>query len=92
MSLILEPPKPVPRQSALPADGLFESQDKTDPFSASSVSIKNPTKTNKNPTKQKPNYKQKNPEYRNPQMTPPQKTPIKTPFFSLITVVPLFEH
>ncbi|NWH89099.1 DAB2 protein, partial [Aegithalos caudatus] len=37
-----EPPKPVPRQSALPADGLFESQNKTDPFSASSVSSKNP--------------------------------------------------
>ncbi|NXI13436.1 DAB2 protein, partial [Irena cyanogastra] len=37
-----EPPKPVPRQSALPAEGLFESQDKTDPFSASSVSSKNP--------------------------------------------------
>ncbi|NWX61215.1 DAB2 protein, partial [Promerops cafer] len=35
-----DPPKPVPRQSALPADGLFESQDKTDPFSASSVSSK----------------------------------------------------
>ncbi|NXE64098.1 DAB2 protein, partial [Calcarius ornatus] len=35
-----EPPKPVPRQSALPAEGLFESQDKTDPFSASSVSSK----------------------------------------------------
>ncbi|NXS00238.1 DAB2 protein, partial [Oxylabes madagascariensis] len=38
-----EPPKPVPRQSVLPADGLFESQDKTDPFSASSVSGKTPT-------------------------------------------------
>ncbi|NXA88980.1 DAB2 protein, partial [Melanocharis versteri] len=37
-----EPPKPVPRQSALPADDLFESQDETDPFSASSVSSKNP--------------------------------------------------
>ncbi|NXT99458.1 DAB2 protein, partial [Buphagus erythrorhynchus] len=35
-----EPPKPAPRQSALPADVLFESQDKTDPFSASSVSSK----------------------------------------------------
>ncbi|NWS85792.1 DAB2 protein, partial [Toxostoma redivivum] len=35
-----EPPKPAPRQSALPADDLFESQDKTDPFSASSVSSK----------------------------------------------------
>ncbi|NXD45494.1 DAB2 protein, partial [Copsychus sechellarum] len=35
-----EPPKPVPRQSALPADDLFESQDKTNPFSASSVSSK----------------------------------------------------
>ncbi|NXT64786.1 DAB2 protein, partial [Chaetops frenatus] len=32
-----EPPKPVP---LLPANGLFESQDKTDPFSASSVSNK----------------------------------------------------
>ncbi|NXD55507.1 DAB2 protein, partial [Corvus moneduloides] len=31
-----EPPKPVPRPSALPADGLFESQDKTDPFNPSS--------------------------------------------------------
>ncbi|NWV48970.1 DAB2 protein, partial [Daphoenositta chrysoptera] len=31
-----EPPKPVPQQSALPADGLFESQEKTDPFSPSS--------------------------------------------------------
>ncbi|NWR10338.1 DAB2 protein, partial [Paradoxornis webbianus] len=40
---LTEPPKPVPRQSALPTDGLFESQDKTDPFSASSVSSKNPT-------------------------------------------------
>ncbi|NXB90664.1 DAB2 protein, partial [Vidua chalybeata] len=38
-----EPPKPVPRQSALPPEGLFESRDKTDPFSASSVSRKNPT-------------------------------------------------
>ncbi|NWW70811.1 DAB2 protein, partial [Climacteris rufus] len=35
-----EPPKPVPRQSGLPADGLFESQNKTDLFSASSVSSK----------------------------------------------------
>ncbi|NXW94910.1 DAB2 protein, partial [Alopecoenas beccarii] len=33
-----EAPKPAPRQSVLPADGLFESQAKTDPFSASSVS------------------------------------------------------
>uniref|UniRef100_A0A803WBN3 DAB adaptor protein 2 n=1 Tax=Ficedula albicollis TaxID=59894 RepID=A0A803WBN3_FICAL len=32
-----EPPKPVPRQSVLPAHGLFESQDKKNPFSASSV-------------------------------------------------------
>ncbi|XP_010286819.1 PREDICTED: disabled homolog 2, partial [Phaethon lepturus] len=31
-----EPPKPVPRQSVLPADGLFESQAKTDLFSAPS--------------------------------------------------------
>ncbi|NXA17233.1 DAB2 protein, partial [Ibidorhyncha struthersii] len=30
-----EPPKPVPRQSTLPADGLFENQAKTDLFSAS---------------------------------------------------------
>ncbi|XP_014731004.1 PREDICTED: disabled homolog 2 isoform X2 [Sturnus vulgaris] len=37
-----EPPKPVARQSALPADGLFESQDKTDPFSASSKESQNP--------------------------------------------------
>ncbi|NXX65442.1 DAB2 protein, partial [Spizella passerina] len=37
-----EPPKPVPRQSALPAEGLFESQDKTDPFSASSKESQNP--------------------------------------------------
>ncbi|NWQ75788.1 DAB2 protein, partial [Columbina picui] len=35
-----EPPKPVPRQSVLTADGLFDSQAKTDPFSASSVSSK----------------------------------------------------
>ncbi|NXY06963.1 DAB2 protein, partial [Pteruthius melanotis] len=33
---LAEPPKPVPRQSALPADSLFESQDKTDSFSPSS--------------------------------------------------------
>ncbi|XP_005060540.1 PREDICTED: disabled homolog 2 isoform X2 [Ficedula albicollis] len=33
-----EPPKPVPRQSVLPAHGLFESQDKKNPFSASSES------------------------------------------------------
>ncbi|NXB55565.1 DAB2 protein, partial [Struthidea cinerea] len=38
-----EPPKPVPRQSALPADGLFERQDKTDPFSPSSESQKSPS-------------------------------------------------
>lgn len=37
-----EPPKPIPRQSALPAEGLFESQDKTDPFSASSKESQNP--------------------------------------------------
>ncbi|KAM6033209.1 disabled homolog 2 isoform 2-T3 [Chlamydotis macqueenii] len=36
-----EPPKPVPRQSVLPADGLFESQAKTDLFSAS---LKEPQK------------------------------------------------
>uniref|UniRef100_A0A8C3K2G0 PID domain-containing protein n=1 Tax=Calidris pygmaea TaxID=425635 RepID=A0A8C3K2G0_9CHAR len=35
-----EPPKPVPRQSVLPTDGLFESQAKTELFSATSVSIK----------------------------------------------------
>ncbi|XP_027734488.1 disabled homolog 2 isoform X2 [Empidonax traillii] len=35
-----EPPKPVPRQSALPADDLFESQAKTDLFSPSSDSQK----------------------------------------------------
>ncbi|NWT80675.1 DAB2 protein, partial [Lanius ludovicianus] len=38
-----EPPKPVPRQSALPADGLFESQDKTDPLRPSSESQKSPS-------------------------------------------------
>ncbi|XP_053860263.1 disabled homolog 2 isoform X2 [Vidua macroura] len=38
-----EPPKPVPRQSALPPEGLFESQDKTDPFSASSESQNPPS-------------------------------------------------
>ncbi|NXP63594.1 DAB2 protein, partial [Chloropsis cyanopogon] len=38
-----EPPKPAPRQSALPADGLFESQDKTDSFSASSESQNPPS-------------------------------------------------
>ncbi|XP_068032962.1 disabled homolog 2 [Anomalospiza imberbis] len=37
-----EPPKPVPRQSALPAEGLFESQDKRDPFCASSNESQNP--------------------------------------------------
>ncbi|XP_010131607.1 PREDICTED: disabled homolog 2 [Buceros rhinoceros silvestris] len=37
-----EPPMPVPRQSVLPADGLFESQAKTDLFSASSESQKPP--------------------------------------------------
>ncbi|XP_059347872.1 disabled homolog 2 isoform X2 [Ammospiza nelsoni] len=37
-----EPPKPVPRQSVLPAEGLFESQDKTDPFGASSKESQNP--------------------------------------------------
>ncbi|XP_058681958.1 disabled homolog 2 isoform X6 [Poecile atricapillus] len=37
-----EPPKPVPRQSAPPADGLFASQDKTDPFAASSKESQNP--------------------------------------------------
>ncbi|NWQ71285.1 DAB2 protein, partial [Neopipo cinnamomea] len=37
-----EPPKPVPRQSALPADGLFESQAKTDLLSPSRVSSKKP--------------------------------------------------
>ncbi|NXE79832.1 DAB2 protein, partial [Cochlearius cochlearius] len=38
-----EPPKPVPRQSMLSADGLFESQAKTDLFSASSESQKPPS-------------------------------------------------
>ncbi|NXL79390.1 DAB2 protein, partial [Leptocoma aspasia] len=38
-----EPPKPAPRQSVLPADGLFESQNKTDPFSASSESQNPPS-------------------------------------------------
>ncbi|NXF51638.1 DAB2 protein, partial [Oceanites oceanicus] len=38
-----EPPKPAPRQSVLPADGLFESQAKTDLFSASSESQKPPS-------------------------------------------------
>ncbi|XP_056370065.1 disabled homolog 2 isoform X4 [Oenanthe melanoleuca] len=37
-----EPPKPVPRQCALPANGLFENQDKTNPFSASSKESQNP--------------------------------------------------
>ncbi|KAK2514869.1 hypothetical protein Q9966_015604 [Columba livia] len=37
-----EPPKSVPRQSVLPADGLFESQAKTDPFSASSNKFQKP--------------------------------------------------
>ncbi|CAM9106832.1 unnamed protein product [Bubo scandiacus] len=35
-----EPPKPVPQQTVLPADGLFESQAKTDLFSDSSESQK----------------------------------------------------
>ncbi|NXO16643.1 DAB2 protein, partial [Oriolus oriolus] len=35
-----EPPKPVPQQSALLADSMFESPDKTDPFNSSSVSSK----------------------------------------------------
>ncbi|KAM6109379.1 disabled homolog 2 [Phoenicopterus ruber ruber] len=38
-----EPPKPVPRQNVLPGDGLFESQAKTDLFSASSESQKQPS-------------------------------------------------
>ncbi|NWW42490.1 DAB2 protein, partial [Pedionomus torquatus] len=33
-----EPPKPAPRQSVLTAEGVFETQDKTDGFSTSSVS------------------------------------------------------
>ncbi|KAM6362738.1 disabled homolog 2 isoform 5-T5 [Pluvialis apricaria] len=37
-----EPPKPVPRQSTLPADGLFENQAKTDHFSASSKESQKP--------------------------------------------------
>ncbi|NWU83645.1 DAB2 protein, partial [Onychorhynchus coronatus] len=48
-----EPPKPVPRQSALPAEGLFESQAKTALFSPSSVSSKKQdtttTKTHQKP-------------------------------------------
>ncbi|NWX82494.1 DAB2 protein, partial [Nothoprocta ornata] len=35
-----EPPKPAPRQTAVPADGLFESQPKTDLFTTSTVSNK----------------------------------------------------
>ncbi|NXA28316.1 DAB2 protein, partial [Ibidorhyncha struthersii] len=38
-----EPPKPVPRQNGVPADGLFESQAKADLFSASSESQKLPS-------------------------------------------------
>ncbi|NXJ15018.1 DAB2 protein, partial [Odontophorus gujanensis] len=38
-----EPLKPVPRQSALPIDGLFESQPKPDLFHASSESQKQPS-------------------------------------------------
>ncbi|NXY44578.1 DAB2 protein, partial [Ceuthmochares aereus] len=46
---ISEPPKPIPRQSVVPADGQFESQAKTDLFSASSVSsAKKKPKTPKN--------------------------------------------
>ncbi|XP_075345047.1 disabled homolog 2-like isoform X3 [Mycteria americana] len=37
-----EPPKPVPRQTVLLADGLFESQAKTDLFSASSKESQKP--------------------------------------------------
>ncbi|XP_009892971.1 PREDICTED: disabled homolog 2 [Charadrius vociferus] len=37
-----EPPKPVPRQSTLPTDGLFENQTKTDLFSASSKESQKP--------------------------------------------------
>ncbi|XP_074424599.1 disabled homolog 2-like isoform X2 [Larus michahellis] len=37
-----EPPKPVPRQTGLPADGLFESQAKPDLFSASSKESQKP--------------------------------------------------
>ncbi|XP_075267612.1 disabled homolog 2 isoform X1 [Opisthocomus hoazin] len=37
-----EPPKPVPRQSVLPADDLFESQAKTDLFCASSEESQKP--------------------------------------------------
>uniref|UniRef100_A0A8D0EM69 PID domain-containing protein n=1 Tax=Strix occidentalis caurina TaxID=311401 RepID=A0A8D0EM69_STROC len=42
---MIEPPKPVPRQSVLPADGLLESQVKTDLSSASSVSSRKTLKT-----------------------------------------------
>lgn len=52
----LEPPKPIPRQSAVPTDGLFESQDKADPFSASSVSSKITQQNNQETNKT--NYKQ----------------------------------
>ncbi|KAM8793506.1 disabled homolog 2-like [Eudromia elegans] len=37
-----EPPKPVPRQSALPADGLFENQPKTDLFTTSTKESQKP--------------------------------------------------
>ncbi|XP_054041310.1 disabled homolog 2 isoform X5 [Rissa tridactyla] len=37
-----EPPKPAPRQSVLPADGLFESQAKTDLFTVSSKESQKP--------------------------------------------------
>ncbi|NXF05029.1 DAB2 protein, partial [Smithornis capensis] len=38
-----EPPKPIPPQSALPGDGLFERQAETDPFGASAESQKLPS-------------------------------------------------
>ncbi|KAM6037229.1 disabled homolog 2-like [Chlamydotis macqueenii] len=41
-SLSEKQPKPVPRQTVLPADGLFESQAKTDLFSASSKESQKP--------------------------------------------------
>ncbi|NXC72313.1 DAB2 protein, partial [Anhinga anhinga] len=41
--ILSEPPKPVPQQSVLPADDLFESQARTDLFSASCESQKPPS-------------------------------------------------
>ncbi|NXN23335.1 DAB2 protein, partial [Nycticryphes semicollaris] len=44
-----EPSKPIAQQSAVPADSQLESQAKTEPFSASSVSSKKRKKEKKNP-------------------------------------------